>query len=120
MSLTNSHDASVQPPDQRLAEYFADAAPTAGPYWTAAASSAAIKADLKKLPDGGSLSSTPVLNLNQPTQFIQRPPTSDELLAWGNSISSKQVPHLLFIPCIVFKLSLVYFHAVPCTYACLA
>jgi hypothetical protein len=80
---------------QRLAEYFADAAPTAGPYWTAAASSAAIKANLKRLPAGSSpkaaLSSHPVLNLNQPSQFIQRPPTPDELLAWGNSISSKQV-----------------------------
>ena len=87
-----------RPPGQRLAEYFADAAPTAGPYWTAAASSAAIKVDAKKLPGGGSPSSSPVLNLNQPTQFIQRPPTSDELLAWGNSISSKQVHPLVLYP----------------------
>ena len=77
---------------QRLAEYFADAAPTAGPYWTAAASSASIKSNVKKLPVSSSaLSSLPVLNLNQPSQFIQRPPTQDELLAWGSSISSKQV-----------------------------
>ncbi|KAG1659329.1 hypothetical protein FOA52_010377 [Chlamydomonas sp. UWO 241] len=72
----------------RLAEYIGEAAPVAGPYWVMAASSVAMKSDSLLLPS--SAAPLPALNLNMPSKFIQKPPTSDEVRAWGECISNKE------------------------------
>ena len=73
-------------PMSRLAESVSDAAPIGGSWWTEAASSASIKSEVKQL-----ISNTPLsaLNLNMPSSTIQKPCSSEELQAWGQSISSK-------------------------------
>ena len=73
-------------PLSRLAESVSDAAPIGGSWWTEAASSAAIKSETKQLPSNAPLSA---LNMNMPSSIIQKPCSSEELQAWGQSISSK-------------------------------
>lgn len=52
------------------------------------ASSASAKRPVKQLAGGSG--SEQALNLNMPSPFIQRPPTPEELKAWGACISNKQ------------------------------
>ncbi|MEW5310001.1 MAG: hypothetical protein WDW38_001837 [Sanguina aurantia] len=78
-------------PLEGMAEYIGTMAPTAGPYWVDAASKVSIKQPVKKL---NSSSRTPVpalaLATNMPSQFIQRPPTVQELGEWKAAIVNKE------------------------------
>jgi predicted AAA+ superfamily ATPase len=78
-------------PISRLAGFVSDAAPLSGPYWREAASSAALKSDLKRLnPSGGGIQKEKnALPLDSTERFILAPPTSEQLEAWIAAISSK-------------------------------
>lgn len=78
-------------PLPQLAEYVADAAPTAGPYWVEAASSVSTKAKRKALPgSSGAQGAVQALQPNRTLQYITAPPTEEELSAWKSTISSRE------------------------------
>ncbi|KAG2499306.1 hypothetical protein HYH03_002884 [Edaphochlamys debaryana] len=79
----------------QVAELVSDTVPSAGPYWTEAASSVSIKArpgSVKALGAGagGPLPTVTPIDPAQRSQYIRSPPSDAELAAWRAAISNKE------------------------------